>query len=487
MSASAIIHPHPDYPNGGYAIVEIVGAAQPGETISLTILDLFQERYLNANGWEATAENFGPYPIRSTAPDRFRFAVGPEIVNQLEEFKSLRLDFADQQTFVTWPGSILRDPSAKPDGTIFAEEKPDATLSETVVTPPPALPVEDVGTPPPPPQPVAPPVVPAAAAEVPLTEPPKEDSIDAILQSGPPADTSGLLPGEEEEVGRDPILEVPPSRAAASPMAPAPMPRDETIGQANTSTPVIKPQKTKDSSGLIPVLVLVAMILAAVAGGWWLIESERDQTTIVDDDTAEPSDGGDPVQATDNSGDGTPEDTDGPTTDVDTDETQVTDTDTDPTDVTETTDETQTIDDTTTQVVEAPDSRDCSVEAALGLEGDMLLILSDFADAADAGDCDTAIDADFALRLIEEAAGAGDPSAMLAFGALYDANVDQPLLETRLGLSLTDDPTLALGWYGRAREAGSTEAANAVQSLCEATAAITDNFQLQFVREDYCE
>lgn len=483
MSASAIIHPHPDYPNGGYAIVEIVGATQPGETISLTILDLFQERYLNANGWEATAENFGPYPIRSTAPDRFRFAIGPEIVNQLEEFKSLRLDFADQQTFVTWPGSVLRDPSAKPDGTIFAEEKPDATLSETITTPPPALPVEDVVAPPPPPQPVVPP----APAEVPLSEPPKEDSIDAILQSGPPADTSALLPGEEEEVGRDPILEVPPSRAAAaSPMAPAPMPRDDTIGQTNTATPVVKPASTKKSSGLVPILVLLAMILAAAGGGWWWIDSQRDDgstTTTVDDGSDDTTPDTDTVATTD---DGTDDPIDDTTDDSGDQTTDVTP------DVTETPDETQTTDDTTDTTttpdpVEVAESRDCSVEAALALEGDMLLILSEFADAADAGDCDTAVDADFALRVIEEAAGAGDPSAMLAFGALYDANVDQPLLETRLGLSLTDDPTLALGWYGRAREAGSTEAANAVQSLCEATAAITDNFQLQFVREDYCE
>lgn len=472
MNASAIIHPHPDYPNGGYAIVEIVGAQQPGDTISLTILDLFQERYLNTRGWEATPQAFGPYPVQSTATDRFRFAIGPEIVNQLEEFKSLRLDFADQQTFVTWPGTVLRDPSAKPSGTIFAEAKPDATLSETLTNPPPELP-QEIETSPPPPQPDPVPETTAPVAP-PLMSEPTGDSIDAIL-SGGGADTSDLLPGEEEEVTRQPILEVPPSRAGAV-VAPAVEPVQRDTTPATPSQP--QPPERRKPSVAGPLLVLLLMIAGAAGGGWWWMQNQAD-----------PVDG---QETAEGNGSQTPPDSaadDGETTDRagDTDTADGGDTTPDPDSTTDDTEPSEP--DETTDVAdgpETPDARDCSIEAALALEGDMLLILSDFTDAADAGDCDTQITPEFALRAVEEAAGRGDASAMLALGALYDESVAQPLLETRLGLSLTDDPSLALGWYGRAAEAGSPDAEIAVEAVCEATEG-TDNMALDFVREDYCQ
>lgn len=101
------------------------------------------------------------------------------------------------------------------------------------------------------------------------------------------------------------------------------------------------------------------------------------------------------------------------------------------------------------------------------------------------GGCDGALDAPAALRLLRDAADAGSGEALAVFGGLYDPNMRDPLFNDRLALTLSDDASLALDYYDRARAAGAEGVDAAIGELCATIADSTDPLTVEAARE-YC-
>lgn len=109
---------------------------------------------------------------------------------------------------------------------------------------------------------------------------------------------------------------------------------------------------------------------------------------------------------------------------------------------------------------DTPETDRCKLTALSGLPGG-------FAATAQAiRDCGRDVSPDTALRLIEDAAGTGDPEALLLFGTLYDGDELDPRIETLVGLTFADDPAQAAGYYARAAAAGSGPAKDRLSAAC---------------------
>lgn len=81
-------------------------------------------------------------------------------------------------------------------------------------------------------------------------------------------------------------------------------------------------------------------------------------------------------------------------------------------------------------------------------------------------DCGAEVSPDIALRLIEDAAAAGDGQALLLFATLYDGDRLAPRIENLIGLSFADDPARAAEYYARAAQAGAGDAASLLAAIC---------------------
>lgn len=81
--------------------------------------------------------------------------------------------------------------------------------------------------------------------------------------------------------------------------------------------------------------------------------------------------------------------------------------------------------------------------------------------------CGSDVQPDTALSLVEEAAAADDPDALLLFGTLYDGESLDPRVENLTGLTFADDPAQAVEYYARAVKAGSSAAAENLSKTCE--------------------
>lgn len=81
--------------------------------------------------------------------------------------------------------------------------------------------------------------------------------------------------------------------------------------------------------------------------------------------------------------------------------------------------------------------------------------------------CGSDVQPDTALSLVEEAAAADDPDALLLFGTLYDGESLDPRIENLTGLTFADDPAQAVEYYARAVNAGSGAAAGNLSKTCE--------------------
>lgn len=99
--------------------------------------------------------------------------------------------------------------------------------------------------------------------------------------------------------------------------------------------------------------------------------------------------------------------------------------------------------------------------------------------------CGGAVSADTALGLLEAAVAQNDPGALTFFGTLYDAAQTDPVIEEQIGLTLGDDPARAAEYYARARDAGASEAAALLSSVCLTLMLKTDTLSAS-AREDYC-
>jgi len=121
----------------------------------------------------------------------------------------------------------------------------------------------------------------------------------------------------------------------------------------------------------------------------------------------------------------------------------------------------------------------CSHAALAGLGGGF----SETAEALRA--CGTRVSPDTALALLETAAAADDPAALLLFGTLYDGNQLDPRIENLIGLSFEDDPAQAAEYYARAVKVGASEAKSRLSETCKILSA-SDATLAKGAYDDYC-
>lgn len=120
------IRPDPDNAQGGFAVLHLhdpIDAAS--ETV--TIKNAFSGQFLGPDGWQPTTFAFGPYPVVSDAGGS-RLIVGPEIVNQIEEYTTLDITVGPVQAQTSWPDDVVASPEAAALGglaTVKAETEAD--------------------------------------------------------------------------------------------------------------------------------------------------------------------------------------------------------------------------------------------------------------------------------------------------------------------------------------------------------------------------
>ncbi|MCB2135100.1 MAG: hypothetical protein KDE08_04015 [Rhodobacteraceae bacterium] len=126
------IRPHPDHPNGGYAQLELPAEAISGDEVLVAVFDTYSERHLGENDWQATPVEFGPYPAEP-AGETVRVRIGPEIVNQIEEYAALRITLNGKKWDVDWPDTIIQLPGAAKIGGLHSRGAKEAPRIDNLV------------------------------------------------------------------------------------------------------------------------------------------------------------------------------------------------------------------------------------------------------------------------------------------------------------------------------------------------------------------
>ncbi len=210
------IRPDAAHPQGGYAVLVLPGDAVQGDSVPVSVRDNYGGRFLGENGFQATQVAFGPYAVERAGADA-RIVIGPEIVNQIEEYTPVRILVGDAAADVSWPDSVVPAPGAPAIGGIY--RAPGATGSALTgtqappVSPPPA-PARPDPEPAPAPVPAPPEATlapaqdtPAARAEKPARRLPMIVGLLALLAIGGAAAYLLLMP---EEVPTTPVAAAPP-------------------------------------------------------------------------------------------------------------------------------------------------------------------------------------------------------------------------------------------------------------------------------------
>ncbi|WP_299131705.1 hypothetical protein [uncultured Amaricoccus sp.] len=121
------IAPDPARPRGGYAVLTVPSGALPEGEVGVSVFDTYSERYLGEGGWQGAPVMFGPYAVRRTAAGD-AVTVGPEIVNRIEEYATLRIAVGPVTGEATWPDSIAPAPGGAALGGIYTP--PSAVVPE---------------------------------------------------------------------------------------------------------------------------------------------------------------------------------------------------------------------------------------------------------------------------------------------------------------------------------------------------------------------
>ncbi len=100
--------------------------------------------------------------------------------------------------------------------------------------------------------------------------------------------------------------------------------------------------------------------------------------------------------------------------------------------------------------------------------------------------CGDALSADTVLAIVEDAAGRGDPDALLLFGTLYDGAEEDTQIEKVIGLTFADDAARAAEYYARAAGAGSDTAGERLKVTCVQLAG-SDKTLAKGAYDDYCD
>ena len=122
----------PDHPTGGYAYLKVTGT-EVAEAVEVTIQTRFTEKFLSPTGWQSAPAAFGPYEVLRTS-DGADVRIGPEIVNQVEEYTDLQVTVGSATGPVNWPDSVPALPGAAAIGGL------DIRRGERKATPTPARP-----------------------------------------------------------------------------------------------------------------------------------------------------------------------------------------------------------------------------------------------------------------------------------------------------------------------------------------------------------
>ncbi len=169
------VRPDPGEPAGGYAILEMPAGALSEDSVTVTVQDAFAGKWLGPGGaWQGERHAFGPCPVERDG-DVIRVRIGPEIVDHVEEYATLKITLGPVSAELVWPDNVPPRPPAAAPGTIHARHRhidaaePAVPLTAAVEEPRPA---------------------PEPAAEGPSPQPEWDDTDDA---AGPePAPASAL-------------------------------------------------------------------------------------------------------------------------------------------------------------------------------------------------------------------------------------------------------------------------------------------------------
>lgn len=105
---SITVRPDPDHPLGGHALLVVRGRTTQGP-VSVSVLDLYEDRHLGPKGWQAAPVSLGPYAAYDEG-DALVVPVGPEVVDHIEEYATLRLSVAGVSAELAWPETIRISP-----------------------------------------------------------------------------------------------------------------------------------------------------------------------------------------------------------------------------------------------------------------------------------------------------------------------------------------------------------------------------------------
>ncbi|MEM9433021.1 MAG: hypothetical protein AAGA12_03805 [Pseudomonadota bacterium] len=122
---SLTITPDAARPHGGYATLTVDPAPVESE-VTVAVFGSYSERHLGAQGWQADPVSFGPYPVENGS-----LTIGPEIVNQLEEYEALKITIGTRSFQTSWPDDVVPAPGAATLGGIVS-----GGPRETEVVPP---------------------------------------------------------------------------------------------------------------------------------------------------------------------------------------------------------------------------------------------------------------------------------------------------------------------------------------------------------------
>lgn len=134
------VKPDPAHPRGGYAELSMSEASLAGDTTEVAVFDNYSERFLGESGWQPTKVLFGPYQILREG-DVARLIIGPEIVNQIEEYANVKLLVGESESDVSWPDEVVPAPGAAKIGGIMGaslkEQAPKVGLQAKLPDPEP--------------------------------------------------------------------------------------------------------------------------------------------------------------------------------------------------------------------------------------------------------------------------------------------------------------------------------------------------------------
>ena len=157
------IEPDPRYPLGGHALLVLPEGASFG-TGRFRLRRLYDNWYLGPHGWQAAEVTLGPIPA-SQRDSGYAVALGPAVVDHLEEFTNLEITFEEGASGeVVWPENVLPSPDRAGHGGLRSAEMEGAVLPagreplRPAAGPEPAAPKPRLPDPDPvPPDPAAPP------------------------------------------------------------------------------------------------------------------------------------------------------------------------------------------------------------------------------------------------------------------------------------------------------------------------------------------